>query len=372
MQEPGVYYFLGNITSHILHALPLYEELGGTFVVLSKKARDELKEKYGVKVIAVNDKPRQWTRFSPLVAKPYANYVRIGKDLKATSDYLNKHAKVVIFYEPFDFAPELRLTRPKTVFLTHGFMLKDYMTKSNRLEIIKQYDYMAAIGPYLKQKFISEYSINPKKLVDIGIARTDVIGAKRQKMIVSKSLVAQTGIAPKKRIIVYAPTFWGPSSVDNSGLNFVRNFPEDYTLFFRPHPQTPKKILEKYRRLIKDRPNIVYAPEGRYTSATLENLLLACSVIVGDLSSVMIEAILIEKPLVFMSCNGVTDYSAIQEIYDYSQKVDLNTVDIKSVIDLAIKTGVDRSVWSANQRNNFFNFAGDSTKAIAGFIRNLI
>src|SRR5688572_3321738 len=107
-----IYYFLGNITSHILHALPLHKKLGGTFVVLSEKAKKEV-EKYNVPVITIDNKPRRWTRYGYKI-KPVFHYLKIDSDLRKTSEFLNKNAEVVLFYELYDFAPSVRITTPKT------------------------------------------------------------------------------------------------------------------------------------------------------------------------------------------------------------------------------------------------------------------
>ena len=97
----GIYYFLGNITSHIIHALP-YQQLGGTFVVLSDKAKKEV-EAYNVPVINLDNKPFKLTRFGYKV-KLVHHYTKIDKRLKKTVDYLKSHARVVIFYELYDFS----------------------------------------------------------------------------------------------------------------------------------------------------------------------------------------------------------------------------------------------------------------------------
>src|SRR5690606_24924723 len=114
-----IFYFLGNITSHILHALPLHKELGGVFIVTSNKARREIEQLYDVPVINIDDKPYKWTKpgWRP---KPIHDYIVFDKELKRTYDFLNEHARVVIFYELFELKKPEWLSRPKKVFLTHG------------------------------------------------------------------------------------------------------------------------------------------------------------------------------------------------------------------------------------------------------------
>lgn len=370
--DNGIYYFLGNITSHILHALPLHKEIGGTFVVLSEKAKREV-EAYDVPVIALNNRPREWRRFGYRI-KPVYHYLDIDERQRKTVELLNDHAKVVIFYELYNFAPSVRLTKPKTVFLTHGNMLKDYMGANNRLETLKQYDYMAALGPYLKKQFIERDGIDPAKLIDVGIARTDEIVKHGGEVYITDELIRETGLDPRKKIVSYLPTFWGPSSIYGIGKEIVRNFPDEYTLIFRPHPQTPKKLLREYLNIIKHKQNVIYAPEGAYKHLGLIDIFNACSAIIGDVSSVMLEAIFIEKPLLFayedsQSQQFFRDCALILNVVKHSQIItSKDPENIKRLVDDALASGIKKNVWVEVQRNNFFHFDGRSTNAIADFV----
>lgn len=376
--EPRIYYFLGNITSHILHALPLQKELGGTFIVLSEKAKKEV-EKYNVPVIAIDNKPRRWTRFGYKI-KPVFHYLKIDNDLKKTSDFLNNNADVVIFYELYDFSPSVRITTPKTVFLTHGNMLKDYMAGANRVAIFKeQYDYMTALGPHLKKEFVQKNGIDPSKLVDIGIARTDEIVKNQGKVIIPQSLIDSGDIDPKKPIVSYLPTFWGASSIYTVGKDIVRNFPDTHTLLFRPHPQTPAKLMQEYFAIIatKKPGTIVYAPEGKYKGVGLTETFDASSAIIGDISSVMLEALLVEKPLIFASHDSnmqdPREYAAISDVVAHSQTITSdNAGDIPEIVERAIANGIDKKVWKDTENNTFFHNDGTSVASIAAFIRSLV
>ena len=375
--DEGIYYFLGNITSHILHALPLHAELGGTFVVLSKQAERAL-GRYGVPVLRLNNKPRQWTRYSAFVIKPVREYLRIGKDLHKTTDFLNKHAQVVLFYEPYDFAPEVRLTKPKTVFLTHGNMLKDYRNNAGRLEIIKQYNFMAAIGPHLKKQFIEQDGIDPGKLVDIGIARTDQVLKCRGVSGVTPELANTLGIAPDKPIFSYMPTFWGASSIYTLGKELIKHFPDKYNLIFRPHPQTPRKLLKEYETIIASKPSVVYAPEGAYSELGLLDLYRVSDAFIGDVSSVMLEAILTEKPLIFAYDSGAhrqeqTIYNQIREVAEKSKSISPETVNaLPKLLAASLTDGVDPVVWQQTLNAIFFHADGTSTVSIASFVRSLL
>lgn len=374
--DNGVYYFLGNITSHALHALPLHKELGGTFVVTSNKARKTVEKLYGVPVINIDDKPYKWM-MPGRKPKPIHEYIVFDKRLKKTYDFLNEHAKVVIFYELFELEKPEWLSKPKKVFLTHGNMLKSYMTMyPKRLEIIKDYDYMAALGPHMKQQFIKD-GVDPSKLLDIGIARTDSVVENSGKIVLSSAvedLLGKENLG--KPIVSYAPTFWGASSIYNTGIDIVRNFPDDYVLLFRPHPQTPAQLLKRYEKYTSRKPNIFYLAEGFSQNIGLVDILKASSLIIGDVSSVMLEAILIRKPLIFAydtddHIQSDNDYSSIMDIVNYSQKITPQLSDIEFIINKAAEEGIDDNLWTEVIKNNFFNYSGDSVKNIINNLTNL-
>ncbi|HEY1835511.1 MAG TPA: CDP-glycerol glycerophosphotransferase family protein [Candidatus Saccharimonadales bacterium] len=371
--DNGIYYFLGNISSHILHALPLHKELGGTFVVLSGKAKREV-EKYGVPVIAIDDKPSKLTRFG-FRFKPIYHYLSIDKDLKRTVDYLNKNAKVVLFYELYDFDESIRLTKPKTVFLTHGNMLKDYMANAGRLELIKQYDYMAALGPIVKKQFIEHGGMNPAQLVDLGVARTDELYELRKDKALRSKVTWELGVNPRKKIVAYLPTFWGVSSIYNTGKELLRNINDSYTVLFRLHPQVPAKIRQEYQAIVSSRENIFWADERLHPSLTLPAVLCASDVILGDVSSVVLEAILVEKPLIFVYDVGEhrqspDDYKFIREVVDWSEHIDMdNVADTNKILAEALEKGIDHKIWQATKDQTFYHHDGSSVEAIAEFVR---
>lgn len=370
----GIYYFLGNITSHILHALPLYRELGGTFIVLSTKAQKEV-EKYDVPVVHIDNVPSQWKRFGYKV-KPVYHYTDITSKHRKTVEFLNNSAKIVIFYELYNFTDQ-QLTKPKTIFLTHGNMLKDYMAQNNRIDIMEQYDYMAALGPHLRQQFIKD-GVEESKLINLGIARTDEVVKGKNKIAVPQAMLSELSLDPDKKIVSYLPTFWGASSIYTTGLEIIKNIPDNYTLLFRPHPQTPKKLLRSYLDVIQTRNNVIYAPEGKYKHLGLIDIFNASSVIIGDVSSVTLEAILTHKPLVFaydtpQNRQPESDYTSIAEVVKYSEKIDVDTtIRLPTIIDRAIKNGIDTAVWDTVIAQNFYHADGSSTKAIKDFTQRLL
>ncbi len=369
--DNGMYYFIGNITSHMLHAFPLWKRLGGTFVVTSSSAKKVI-EQYKVPVVCIDDVPYIW-RWSG--KRPYRQreYIALGPRFGKTATFLNERAQVLILYELFEFSHKLALNTPKKVFLTHGNMLKNYFHMyPRRLEIVQTYDYMAALGPYMKKEFIKS-GISPDKLVDIGIARTDEIVAMSGKVSIPQSL-QKLGVSKKSPIVSYLPTFWGDSSVEHLGPKILAAMPTDYTVLFRPHPQTPPHILQKYSDVCKQN-NIFLVAESGPESPSLLDILLASSVIMGDLSSVMLEALLLDKPLVFVetdSSRNANSHNQLHEVQQFSQTIAADTVDsTDTIIQAALEKGVDTALWEQTKQNSFYDYDGSSAVHIATFLQSL-
>lgn len=331
-------------------------------MVISKSAEKALKM-YDVPVVCLDDSPNLFLHFD--------------RSVKKTIDYLNKHAKVVLFYELFGYSRFARIKSPTTIFLTHGNMLKSYMTMNpKRLKIMKDYDYMVALSPHLKKEFIEENGIDPKKLIDYGIARTDEVIRYKGKIHGRSKIASILGLDPNLPMLSYMPTYWGASSVHHIGREMIRHLPDDYTLIFRPHPQTPGYIIDTYLSIIKRRPNVRYAPDGFNRDIDMLSLFNASSAIIGDVSSVMLEAILVDKPLIFAGVTGreeleSKDLSSIKELVDYSTRLNVNNIAyLKNLLESALIRDIDPDIWHATKERVFFHYDGTSVDSISSFIKS--
>lgn len=350
----SVFYFLGNITSHAIHALPLYEKFGGTFVVLSKKAQTELKKSFGLDSVYIDDKPYRLTRFGHKI-KPIHHYSKIDADISKTIEYINQNASIVLFYELFDFSKNKPI-EPKKIFLTHGNMIKNYMGEGDRVSIMKQYDFMSSLGPHLKDSFIN-LGIPKEKLLDIGIARCDKIysytGRVENKMI-------KYGALKDKKVVSYLPTFWGASSIYNIGLDIIRNISDEYTLIFKPHPQTPYKILKKYLKIIRKKDNIIYI--DKCSDISVDDILISSDAFICDMSSLTLEAMLTRKPIIFTndSRSKESDFSAIKKVVKKSSFINKeNSSSINSIIEYSINNPVPSHDLESTLDAIFYTHDGD-------------
>lgn len=381
-KDNGIYYFIGHITPHILHVLPLYKGIGGTVVVTSKKAKAELEKRYDIPVLCIDNADTRFRknvdRIRPRLGLPPRG-LQLGGPVRKTFQYLEKRAKVVIFYELFEFTEHTALKKPKTIFLAHGSALKDFMSMyPRRKEIVKSYDYMAGLGPAVKQGFIDNKSVDAAKLVDIGVARTDELHAIKKQKALREKIAKEVGFDPRKKIVGYFTTFWGPSSIYNTAKEILKNVDEDYVVLFQLHPQVPKKIRREYEEIIANKPNVYFAYESTYPSLTLPAILGVSDLLLGDVSSMVLEELLMDKPMIFCYDVGEhrqsdSDYKNIREVVDWSEHIDMDNADkTNKIFARALKKGINPKIWKKAKDDNFYDHNGTSVQAMAKFISSLL
>ena len=353
-QNLRVCYFMGNISSHCPHALPLFKELGGQFVTLSNQTALEINSQ-GLPAVCIDDRPDLFLGFDRKISK--------------TINYIENNFDIVVFYELFTFSFLAYVKKIPTVFLSHGNMLKTFMWPK-RLKALKKYRYLASLSPALKEKFIHEYKINPSKLLDVGIARNDAVSKNKGDVLFSRNFLEKTNLDTNKPFISYIPTWWGISTVQSIGLDFINNFPPNYNLLFRPHPQTPVDIIEKYQKIIDLNDNMVLVD-----ALSLEEQFDASSLLVGDLSSVVLEWILTDKPLIFIyekNKDYRKDLHSIKEVVSFCCSInEVDVSNISSAIEKALKINTHQETWDTVKNRAFYGYKGDSTYALVQSLKKL-
>ena len=365
----GIYYFLGNITSHITHALPLWQAIGGEVIVLSQAAAARL-EPYGVPVRVVDDLPRRWRRTGPRWVRT-DQYLHVPAAATRTLRFLEDNARVVGFYQLFDFGRR-RLRGPRTVHLGHGNWIKPYFSSRNRVELLRQHDHVAAPGPY-GRSVMEALGIESCRLRDLGVARSDEVVARKGPRVLTPELRRVVGDPGGARGFTYVPTFWGTSSVAGVGLRLVEQVRDDQVLLVRLHPQTPGHLVEAYRSRAAGRRNVHLVLDDAPGRGLLD-VLAAADVVIGDVSSVMLEAILLDKPLVFVvddsSIGMLTGEHPVSGVVDSSVLLRADD-DLPSRLDAAVEGGIDSPAWQAAKERLFYHGDGTSVRHLQEFIESL-
>lgn len=356
----GVYYFLGNIPSHINHALDLYHSIGGTFVTLSEDVF-HICERQGLDVICVDDKPELFLEFE-------------DKKLERTIRYLNEHASVLIYYEIYPLAKSIT---SKQIMLTHGHSFKKYYIEW-RQKYMPYYDLLAGLGPGWAEETASA-GVAKEKVLKVGLVRSDAVIRDAGKVKGGRRISKLLDLDSAKPIITYMPTWWGPTSVHDVGIEILRNIPEKYSFIFRPHPQTPVELICKYQHIIdSEKLNACFVPEGGYKNVQLVDIYRASSAFIGDMSSVMLDALLTNKPLLFAYGNGEYSqeesvYEPIREIRDMYPSITMDNVrKIGSIVEEALNKEVNYPLYRQVQRRVFYGLEGNSKEIITRKIKDLL
>ena len=350
----GIYYFLGNIPQHITHVLPLYDLIGGTVVVASQSAVDYLKKYPGITPLLIDDQPEIFLELDTRIEKTIA--------------YLNEHAKAVFVYETFVF-DGIKITTP-TIMLSHGIPIKDYWVEWKIKTVVENYTYIATLGPFMKEQLI-ERGVPEDMCIDIGLTRNDLI-IRKQAQYKKKEFLSKLPSYKKQPIVSYMPTYWGASSVFDTGLEILENISDKYYVIFKPHPQTSGEIIEKYIELIAKKNHIHFIPED---DADLLSIYKYSDVLIGDMSSVVADAILADIPVIF-AYGGEENkqdkdlYKPIREVLTTSFSISQGQGDCTNlVVDAALhNTYSIRMSYPAVRNRLFHNLNGDSREHIAHFI----
>lgn len=356
----GVYYFLGNVPSHVSHARPVYEKIGGTFVVTSQVAYDYC-ARQGVSVIMLDDRPDIFLQF-PKSA------------VMQTISFLNENAAVVLFYDIFSINKYLKVPQ---VMLSHGNSFKDFYIEW-RQEILPFFDYFAGLGPINEQTLVKK-GVAPEKILPIGLARSDEIIKNAGRITGRKFIAKRLGLDHHKPIISYMPTWWGPTSVNDTGKMILRYMPEDYSFIFRPHPSTPQEVIDEYDRIITtEKLNAVYVPDGRFEGVGINEIYAASSLFIGDMSSVVLDAMLTDKPLLFAFGGGdraqaESVYAPIHELFTASPHVTgENAPRIAEIVVQVLKKPVKKEVYDSANANVTYGLEGNNAQQIISAVKMIL
>lgn len=200
----------------------------------------------------------------------------------------------------------LKFKKKKTVYLNtwHGVALKTIGNddvNSGRYDY-SNIDYICVSGEHDKRVYTTALNAGQDSFLECGMPRNDSLFTATEET--RRLIRARLGIAPGQKAILYAPT-WRDSK--NGGASFDLRIPadferwqevlgEEYVLLFRAHDRTTKLMNIRFNSFIRDYSS--YEP--------LNDLLIACDVLITDYSSIVFDYSILEKPFI---CFGY-DYEA--------------------------------------------------------------
>lgn len=230
----------------------------------------------------------------------------------------------------------------------------------------KCYTYMTVSSELSAQHYAEAFGMDEKKIVPIGIARTDIFfDEEYKKKIVPQVLDYFPQCRQASQVIMYAPTFRGVNAKTASFPMDMIDFDliGDYLLktksvmLIKMHPfvKTPLQIPEKYKDVIIDASGF----------REINDMLFITDILITDYSSVIYEFSLFHKPMLFYAFDRMK-YEADRGFYEpYSEMVPGKIVrTFEQLIDALEKEDFELEKVESFVKKNFKYTDGKSTDRI--------
>ncbi|WP_028575567.1 CDP-glycerol glycerophosphotransferase family protein [Desulfonatronovibrio hydrogenovorans] len=213
---------------------------------------------------------------------------------------------------------------PRVVNLGHGLICKGHYycrTSVTRRENLSEL--VCVPGPWHKRRLEQNVFV-PIEVT--GFIKSDLFfGSKRMD---SGKFRQDMGIDPENNIILFAPTF----NEELSAIPVIQDqlahlAGQENTVLIKLHQATADHWKRMYQELARKNQNIVYLTEGDYAP-----MMHAADVMISDVSSIFVEFMLLDKPVVLFKNPKITDFpgfnannieyrvrDAVQEAETFSQ-----------------------------------------------------
>ncbi len=158
-----------------------------------------------------------------------------------------------------------------------------------------RYDYVPVSSGGLQDGYASAFGIDSKKIVPLGVPRTDMLLDKKNTNSMRQAFYERHKELKGKKIVLYAPTFRekGTKRIEyKPGIDWQQlsqSLDEDVVLIIKNHPVMKYDLLKG-----KKFPNI-----KNMNSESTHALMLASELLITDYSSVIFEYALLDKPIIF-------------------------------------------------------------------------
>jgi len=287
MHETGIkpsrcfFYFLGNVHQHVLHAEPLLRRMGGQVVVLSEESKWYCEER-GLAVLVVDEYPDGYENL---------DLSRVA----GTIGLLDRPENVVFFFNSTNMPGAL--PQAATIFVPHGNALK-LETSESIAATWKSCDRVVSGGP-LFSDHLRANGVDGEKILPVGLPRNDLILKRVAGGGAKGRLLSDLGVKGEKKVVTCFTTWYGLTAVRFTARRILAGLADDFLVLFRPHPDTPTDVLDPLLKICDSRANVFYMPEGRYPGIDLVEMLAATDLFVLDYGSMVPDAILTARPLVF-------------------------------------------------------------------------
>lgn len=242
--------------------------------------------------------------YTALVSYPQIDAVLVD-DLEEMIEMLRGHELEAVVTP----SPELKQHTPKSIFsflINHGLADKNYTSHPSKIDGHNAY---LVAGQALRERALQTGLYDEKYLQLVGYLPFDYLFT--GEFSDSKKFLEEMNLDLSKKTVLYAPTWNGLgnySSLFSDGEQIVKAVSEKYNLIIKYHWNIPREIEQKKQgfeqfHLIKQ-----YAEKRKNTRIISGTQILkcinACNVLIGDTSSVILEAMCLDKPVIFWDKAG--------------------------------------------------------------------
>ena len=355
----NLYYFANNVYQ-FSYALPIYDELGGTFLVRDHRKLMQFK-RYLINRAKFGEK----------------TFLRTPSVKIIERSEMHKLEGVIFFLS--NSIPLKEDFAAKTIFHEHGTSDKRYGGGSKlgpeaaKTKLAK-YDHIFLSGP--KNKFrIEEVGLQlpEKNLVEIGGLRFDEY---LDGSIDRNQQMDRLGIKDRSRKnILYAPTWsFGNGTLKKYAMKFAEDITKKHNLIIRPHYHDRKygnyvKFMSKMKGIkhlyLSQSANLI-------KSDTLKDFIVS-DLMISDISSVIYEYLITRNPMIIAQ-NDFEDRHFMPKEMNIMEQVDIysGTESILEMIDENLESQKYRQDYEKLLHNCFYNATRGCVKVAVDFIRNLI
>jgi len=350
-----LYYFANNIYQ-FSYALPIYDKLGGTFIVRDKKKLGQFK-------LYLRDRARfgetNFWKTPPVEIVPRRDVNKL---------------KGVVFYLSNSIISSQEYPNAITLFHEHGTSDKLYGGgRPSAKRKLNSYDYILLSGD--KNKYRLEeigLQIPDKKLVKIGGLRFDEY---QDGGIDKEAEMDRLGIKDRSRKnILYAPTWsFGNGTFKQYAMRFAKEITQNYNLIIRPHYHD--RVHGSYVKFMAKLQGIkhLYLSQSAnlIKSDTLRDFIVS-DLMISDVSSVIYEYLITRNPIIIAQ-NDFEQRHNMPEEYNIMKAVDTFSGDenIVEMIDENLASQKYRDQYEQLLHNCFYNVDEGCVDKAVDFIKNL-
>ncbi len=230
--------------------------------------------------------------------KPRLYYYLLTSRVIVTDDYLRYLRAVKLR----DGQKVLQLWHACGAFKMFGLDAPSRLTPQEERATHSQYTAVAVSSEKCRKPYAGAFGIPEEKCLPIGVARTDLLLDRAESERMSREVYADNPCLEGKKIYLYCPTFREDNGVIcpfDPKIDWTRldeSLDDDELFVIRRHPHMKEEFFGGRLKHVVD-----LTPES-----TLK-LIYVCDVLITDYSSVIFDAALLNKPMVFY-CPDLKNY----------------------------------------------------------------